>query len=69
MHVRFEGLLHVVVELDVLRIVQIGDAEQLFDAEHAFFGEADAAVLFVDGVVAGGVLYRRALCLRSPRRA
>ena len=62
-HVGAQRLLHVVVPLDILRVVQIADIEQLLQAQHALFGERRALVLFVDGVVAGGVLFARLLAL------
>ena len=37
--VGFEGLLHVMVELDVLRIIKVGNIEELFAAQDAFLGE------------------------------
>ncbi len=55
--VRAQRLLHVVVPLHVHRVVKVADAQQLFALEHALFGEAHAAVLFIDGVVAGQVLF------------
>ena len=58
-----QRLLHVVVPLDILRVVQIADIEQLLQAQHALFGERRALVLFIDGVVAGGVLLARLLAL------
>ncbi len=62
-HVGAQRLLHVVVPLDILRVVQIADVEQLLQAQHALFGERRALVLFIDGVVAGGVLLARLLAL------
>ena len=56
-HVGFQRLLHVMVDLDVGGVVEIADAEQLFDLQHAFFGQRDGAVLFVHRVIAGGVLF------------
>ena len=55
-HVGAQRLLHVVVPLDVLGVVEITDTEQLLHAQDALFGKRRGLVLFVDGVVAGGVL-------------
>ena len=41
----------------------IADAEQPLDLEHAFFGERGGLVLFVDGVIAGGVFLAGLLAL------
>ncbi len=60
-HVGAQRLLHVVVVLDVVGVVEIADAQQLFHLEHALFGERGGLVLLVDGVVAGGVLLARLL--------
>ena len=59
-HVGLQGLLHVVVDLDVVRVVEIAACRAAFRTlSDAFFGEGDAAMLFVDGVIAGGVLLAR----------
>src|ERR1035438_8229000 len=60
-HVRSERLLHVVVEFDVVGIVQVPHPQQFLHLEDAFFGERRGLVLFVDGVIAGGVLLARLL--------
>ncbi len=62
-HVGAQGLLHVMVPLDVLRVVEVADVEQFFELEHTLFGERGALVLFVDGVVAGGVLFAGLLAI------
>jgi hypothetical protein len=66
--VRFERLLDVVVD-SILRLVHIADAEQLFDlAATPSSVSADAAVLFVDRVIAGGVFSPGSLpSITSPR--
>ena len=56
-HVRAQALLHVVIDFDHGRVVEVLDIEQLFDLGHALLGERHAAVLFIDGVVAGGPLF------------
>jgi len=61
--VRFERLLDMVLPLDVGHVVNVGHIEQLGDLVVALFGEADGAVLFVDGVIAGGVFFARFLAL------
>ena len=43
----------------VCEVVDVGEAEQLGDLVETLFGERDGAVLFVDGVVAGGVFFAR----------
>jgi len=55
--VGLEGRLDVVVPFHILRLVHVADAEQFLDAQNAFFGERRGAMLFVDGVVAGGIFF------------
>ena len=62
-HVGTQRLLHVVVPLDILGVVEIADVEQFLEPQHALFGERRGLVLFVDGVVAGGVLLAGLLAL------
>jgi hypothetical protein len=50
-----QGLLHVVVVLDVAGVVQVADAEQPLHFEHALLGERRGLVLFVDSVIPGSV--------------
>ena len=51
--VRLDRCLDVVVQVPVLRIVDVADAQQLLDFVPAFLGDRDAPVLLVDDVVAG----------------
>ncbi len=53
--VRAQRLLHVVVHLDVRRIVEIAGIQQLLDFENAFFGQRHGAMLLVYREIAGGV--------------
>ena len=52
--VRLDGDLDVVLQIPVLRIGDVADAEQLLDLFPALVGDGDGAVLLVDDVVAGG---------------
>ena len=45
-HVGAQGLLHVVVVLDVGGIVEIAEAQQLLALGHALFGEAPRLLCF-----------------------
>ncbi len=51
--VGLEGLVDVVQDLDVLRLVEVIDAEQLLDPGHPLLGQGRGLGLFVDGVIAG----------------
>ncbi len=51
--VRFDGSFHVVLQVPVLGVGNVADAEQLFDLLPAFVGDRDVLVLFVDHEVAG----------------
>ena len=68
-HVRAQRLLHVVVVLDIVGVVKIAEPQQLFHLEDALFGEGRGLVLFVDGVIAGGVSFAGLfeMCIRDSR--
>ena len=51
--VRLDRSLDVMLEVPVLRIGNVANAQKLFDLFPAFVGDRDVAVLFVDHVVAG----------------
>ena len=51
------------IDFDIGRVVEIAHAEQLLHLQHAFFGERHGAVLFIDCVIAGGVLLAGLLAL------
>jgi len=55
--VRFDGLLDVVFPLDGGDVVDVGQAEELGGLIETLFREGRGAMLFVDRVIAGGVLF------------
>ncbi len=62
-HLRLERLLDVVQGRPVLGLIEIAAAQQLLHFRDALFGEGGAAVLLVDGVIAGGVAFARLFAL------
>ena len=62
-HVSLQGLLHVMQNAPVFRLVEIAAPQQLFHFGDAFFGERGAAMLFFHRVIAGGVVFARLLAL------
>ncbi len=60
-HVRAQALLHVMVDFDHRRVVQILDVEQLFDLGYALLGQPHAAMLLIHCIVAGGPFLTRLL--------
>src|SRR5262249_3796653 len=54
-----QALLNVVIELDIGRVVEVSQVQELFDLQDTFFGEGGGAMFFIDGVIAGGVLFTR----------
>src|SRR5450432_4585120 len=56
-HVGFQGRFHVVLPFDGIQAVDIGQAQQLGRLIETLFGERHGFVLFIDGVIAGGVLF------------
>ena len=54
--VRLDGSLNVMLQVPVLRVGDVADAEELFDFFPAFVGDRDGLVLFVNHVVAGKFL-------------
>ena len=59
--VRLESGLDVMIGLEVHRVEHVAKPQQLLDLEHAFFGESDGLVLFIDRVIAGGPFLSRLL--------
>jgi hypothetical protein len=50
--VRAKRLLHVVIQFDIGRVIEIAAVQQFLNFEDAFFRESNRAVLFVNGEIA-----------------
>src|ERR1700677_4621496 len=59
----FDGHFYVVLQIPVLRVGNVADAQQLLDLFPALIGHADGLVFFIDHVIAGEDLLFAALDL------